>query len=163
VQTETTTFCRFAEWHQPPCLQAHDSSSKRSKEMLNRITLIGRITKDPELRTTNTGKDVVEISIAVNKRIKPKDGSADADFFRVTAWESTARFISEYLGKGRLISVDGRLETRKFTDKEGNAREVVYVVADNVHSLDRPKDDGGGRQAPAPAPESDAYDPWADE
>lgn len=162
MSAETTTFRRFAEWHKPPCLQAHEISSKRSTKMLNRITLIGRITKDPELRTTNTGKDVVEISIAVNKRIKPKDGSADADFFRVTAWEQTARYISEYLGKGRLISVDGRLETRKYTDKEGNAREVVFVVADNVHSLDRPKDDGG-RQAPAPAPESDAYDPWADE
>lgn len=133
--------------------------------MLNRITLIGRITKNPELRTTNTGKDVVEISIAVNKRIKPKDGSADADFFRVTAWESTARYINDYLGKGRLISVDGRLETRKYTDKDGNARELVFVVADNVHSLDRPKDDGnsgastGGRQDNDTAP----YDPFSDE
>lgn len=161
MSAETTTLRRFAEWHQPPCLQAHDSSFKGSKQMLNRITLIGRITKNPELRTTNTGKDVVEISIAVNKRIKPKDGSADADFFRVTAWESTARYINEYLGKGRLISVDGRLETRKYTDKDGNARELVFVVADNVHSLDRPKDDGnsGGRQDNDNVP----YDPFSDE
>jgi single-strand DNA-binding protein len=137
--------------------------------MLNRITLIGRITKNPELRTTNNGKDVVEISIAVNKRIKPKDGSADADFFRVTAWESTARFISEYLGRGRLIAVDGRLETRKYTDKEGNAREVVFVVADNVHSLDRPKENN--RKAnhdedvrePVTGQLGDEYDPFADE
>lgn len=133
--------------------------------MLNRITLIGRITKNPELRTTNTGKDVVEISIAVNKRIKPKDGSADADFFRVTAWESTARYINDYLGKGRLISVDGRLETRKYTDKDNNPREMVFVVADNVHSLDRPKDDGnsgansGGRHGNDNVP----YDPFSDE
>jgi single-strand DNA-binding protein len=114
--------------------------------------------KNPELRTTTTGKDVVEFSIAVNKRIKPKDGSADADFFRVTAWEQTARYINDYLGKGRLISVDGRLETRKFTDKDGNAREVVVVVADNVNALDRPKDDASNAQG-TEAP----YNPFEDE
>jgi len=131
---------------------------------LNRITLCGRLTRDPELRTTSTGKDVVEFSIAVNKRIKPAEG-ADADFFRVKAWGQTASYVGEYIGRGRLVSVDGRLESRKYTDKDGNNREIVEIVADNVNALDRPKEDAEPRQESRgkarPAP--DAYDPFADE
>lgn len=118
---------------------------------LNRVILIGRLTRDPELRTTNTGKNVVEFSIAVDKRIKPTDPSQPtADFFRVKAWGNTADFVSNYLTKGRLVAVDGRLETRKFVDKDGNNREIVEVVADNVQGLDRPRDEqgqGGGGQS----------------
>lgn len=131
---------------------------------LNRITLVGRLTRDPELRTTSTGKDVVEFSIAVNKRIKPADG-ADADFFRVKAWGQTASYVGEYIGRGRLVSVDGRLESRKYTDKEGNSREIVEIVAENVNALDRPKEDAEPRQEsrakarPAPEP----YNPFEDE
>ncbi len=69
---------------------------------LNRIVIVGRLTRDPELRTTSTGKDVVEFSIAVNKRIKPAEG-ADADFFRVKAWGQTASYVGEYIGRGRLV------------------------------------------------------------
>lgn len=132
--------------------------------MLNRITICGRLTRDPELRTTSTGKDVVEFSIAVNKRIKPADGP-DADFFRVKAWGQTASYVGEYIGRGRLVSVDGRLESRKYTDKEGNNREIVEIVAENVNALDRPKEDAEPRQEPRgkarPAP--DAYNPFEDE
>ncbi len=132
--------------------------------MLNRITICGRLTRDPELRTTSTGKDVVEFSIAVNKRIKPADG-ADADFFRVKAWGQTASYVGEYIGRGRLVSVDGRLESRKYTDKDGNNREIVEIVADNVNALDRPREDAEPRQESRgkakPAP--DAYDPFEDE
>ena len=132
--------------------------------MLNRITICGRLTRDPELRTTSTGKDVVEFSIAVNKRIKPADGP-DADFFRVKAWGQTASYVGEYIGRGRLVSVDGRLESRKYTDKEGNNREIVEIVAENVNALDRPKEDAEPRQESRgkakPAP--DAYDPFEDE
>ena len=145
---------------------------------LNRVILIGRLTRDPELRTTTTGKNVVEFSIAVNKRIKPTDGSPDADFFRVKAWNQTAEYVNNYLTKGRLVSVDGRIETRKFTDKDGNNREIFEIVAENVNGLDRPRDDAGGgsynaparsgqnRPAagkPAAAPDPDEYDPFADE
>lgn len=144
---------------------------------LNRVILIGRLTRDPELRTTNTGKNVVEFSLAVTKRFKPQDPSqADADFFRVKAWGQTADYVSNYLTKGRLVSVDGRLDTRKFTDKDGNNREVVEIVAESVQGLDRPKDDapngggggggqsyGGGRPAAHAAPSADEYDPFADE
>ncbi len=155
---------------------------------LNRVTLIGRMVRDPELRTTNTGKNVVEFSIAVDKRIKPQDpNQPTADFFRCKAWNQTADFVSQYGGKGRLTAVDGRLETRKYVDKDGNNREIVEIVADNVNLLDRPSDreggggggyqggnSGGGNEgggysrpsAPAPrpaAPAADEYDPFADE
>lgn len=139
--------------------------------MLNRVILIGRLTRDPELRTTNTGKSVVSFSIAVQKRLKPQNPSdPDADFFRVTAWGQTAEFVSNYMSKGRLVAVDGRLETRKFVDNTGANREVVEVIADNVNGLDRPRDDAGegapasgGRPSSAVAPSADEFDPFADQ
>lgn len=141
--------------------------------MLNRVILIGRLTRDPELRNTTTGKSVVEFSIAVDKRIKPKDGSATADFFRCKAWGQTAEFVSNYLTKGRLIAVDGRLDTRKYQAQDGTNREVVEIVADDVRGLDRPRDDQGGGASPrsheggeaggSAVPSADEYDPFADE
>ena len=133
--------------------------------MVNRVVLIGRLTRDPELRTTNTGKSVVSFSIAVQKRIKPQNpNDPDADFFRVKAWGQTAEFVSNYMSKGRLVAVDGRLETSKYTDNTGASREVVEVVADNVNGLDRPRDDAGGGARPSTsvAPSADEYDPFAD-
>lgn len=137
---------------------------------VNRVVLVGRLTRDPELRTTTTGKSVVDFSIAVQKRIKPSDGSPDADFFRVNAWGQTAEYVSNYLTKGRLVAVDGRLQSRKYTTSDGQNREVVEVVADNVQGLDRPRDDageggGGGAARTAPAATvvaDDEYDPFAD-
>ena len=137
---------------------------------VNRVVLIGRLTRDPELRTTTTGKQVTDFSIAVDKRFKPTDGSPTADFFRVSAWDKTAEFVANYMAKGRLVAVDGRLQSRKYTDKDGNNREVVEIVAENVQGLDRPRDDQGGG-APATAavhagssiPNEDEYDPFADE
>ncbi len=138
---------------------------------LNRVILIGRLTRDPEGRTTNTGKTVVNFSIAVDKRIKPQDGSPTADFFNVSAWGNTADFVVNYLQKGRLIAVDGRLSTRKYTTQDGQNREVYEVVADNVQGLDRPRDDGGaprtGGSAGSASTQSpsdfDDDDPFADE
>jgi single-strand DNA-binding protein len=148
---------------------------------VNRVVLIGRLVRDPELRTTNSGKNVVDFSIAVQKRIKPQDGAPDADFFRIKAWGQTADYVNSYLQKGRLVAVDGRLETRKWTDQNGTNRESVEVVADNVNGLDRPRDDnggggggsyggganaGGGAPAARPvsaAPSEEEYDPFADE
>ena len=140
--------------------------------MVNRVVLIGRLTRDPELRTTTTGKSVCDFSIAVQKRIKPTDGSPDADFFRVSAWQSTAEFVANYLTKGRLVAVDGRLQSRKYTASDGTNREVVEVVAESVQSLDRPRDDSGSgapRESSEPAVAAvgaasiDEYDPFADE
>lgn len=135
--------------------------------MVNRVVLIGRLTRDPELRTTTSGKNVCDFSIAVNKRYKPQDGSPDADFFRVNCWDKTAEYVSNYLAKGRLVAVEGRLQSRKYQAQDGTNREVVEIVADNVQGLDRPRDDagggaGGGGGAPAAA-NLDEYDPFADE
>ncbi|MEQ1823772.1 MAG: single-stranded DNA-binding protein [Fimbriimonadaceae bacterium] len=138
--------------------------------MINRVVLVGRLTRDPELRTTSTGKNVVEFSLAVTKRIKPQDGSPDADFFRVKAWGSTADYVSNYLTKGRLVAVDGRLDQRRWTDPNGQNREIIEVVAESVQGLDRARDDAGGGGAPThtavsggAAPAVDEYDPFADE
>src|SRR5437016_4062016 len=147
--------------------------------MINRVVLVGRLTRDPELRTTTTGKSVCDFSIAVQKRMKPQDGSPDADFFRVNAWERQAEYVSNYLTKGRLVAVDGRLQSRKFTASDGSNREVIEIVAENVQGLDRPRDDSGGggggggahreeSGTPAPVgvasvPGPEEYDPFADE
>jgi single-strand DNA-binding protein len=144
--------------------------------VINRVVLVGRLTRDPELRTTANGKSVVSFSIAVDKRFKPQGSDQTADFFRVQAWEKTAEFVANYLTKGRLVAVDGRLEQRSYVDKDGNKRESIEVVAETVQGLDRPRDDaapagGGGTgysgaartAAPASAPAADEYDPFADE
>ena len=132
--------------------------------MVNNVVLVGRLTRDPELRNTTTGKQVVSFSIAVDKRFKPADGSADANFFSVTAWGKTAEFVANYLAKGRLVAVEGRLEQRKYTDRDGNNREVVEVIADNVQGLDRPRDDAGrptAAVAATSAANDDEFDPFA--
>lgn len=141
---------------------------------VNSVVLVGRLTRDPELRTTSTGKNVCSFSIAVTKRIKPTDGSPDADFFNIVAWGNQADYVTNYLTKGRLVAVEGRLQSRKYTTNDGSNREVVEVVANSVQGLDRPRDDagggeGGGGQAQRPAaavtaaPSADEYDPFADE
>jgi single-strand DNA-binding protein len=139
---------------------------------MNSVNMIGRLTRDPELRTTNTGKDVASFSIAVAKRFK-REGEPDADFFRCTTWSQSATYISNYGFKGARVSVTGRLETRKFTDREGNERENVEIVVDNVSVLDRAEDtrgnSGAGRpvqesgRSSQPAPSADQYDPFADQ
>ena len=139
--------------------------------MINRVVLVGRLVRDPELRTTTTGKNVVEFTIAVTKKFKPQDGSPDADFLKVKAWGAQAEYVSNYLTKGRLVGVDGRLDQRKFQGSDVQNREVIEVVADNVQGLDRPRDDAGGAPATAgvaavasgPAPSPEEYDPFADE
>lgn len=131
--------------------------------MINRVVLIGRLTRDPELRTTGTGKSVASFSIAVNKRSKPTDGSPDADFFNVTAWEKSAEYVTNYLGKGRLVAVEGRLSQRRYTASDGTQRDVVEVVADNVQGLDRPRDDAGtGALGKTATTCANDYDPFAE-
>lgn len=139
---------------------------------INRVTLTGRLTRDPELRTTTTGKQVVGFSIAVDRRFKSQDDEKDADFFRCTAWNQTAEFLANYAHKGRMVGVDGRLQQRKYTNKDGIEVEAIEVVADNVVLLDRPRDDasastpatvgaattGGGGDV-----SEDDYDPFAEE
>jgi single-strand DNA-binding protein len=127
---------------------------------LNRITLVGRITRNPELKNIGD-KKLVEFSIAVNKRVKPKEGS-DADFFYVKAWGQTAGYVSEYLDKGRLVAIDGRLETNQY-EKDGKQVTSYYITADNVNSLDRPKDNSGMSKSNKSKSSDDEYSPWDDE
>jgi len=131
--------------------------------MVNRVVIVGRLTRDPELRTTSAGKFIVSVSVAVTKKFKPQDGSPDADFFNVTAWDKTAEYINQYLGKGRLIAVDGRLQSRKYTAKDGTERDVVEIVADSVQSLDRPKDDKPSAKPLSTTSAPADFDPFGDE
>ena len=123
---------------------------------MNAINLIGRVTRDPEKKVV---KDtcVVDFSIAVNKKYKPKDGGADADFFRVKVWGKAGEYVHEYLGKGRLISLQGRLDTNTY-EKDGKKVTDIFITADNVTGLDRARED-----KPAAKKEAKPYCPFEDE
>lgn len=99
--------------------------------MLNACVLMGRLTADPELRTTQSGKSVASFSLAVDRDFQ-QDGEKQADFISVVAWGKTAEFIDKYFCKGRMIAVVGRIQTRTYTDKDGNKRKATEVVADKV-------------------------------
>jgi single-strand DNA-binding protein len=97
--------------------------------MLNHITVMGRLTKDPELRRTGSGTAVASFTIACDRDF----GEKETDFIECVAWKNTAEFVSKYFSKGRMAIVSGRLQIRKWTDKEGNKRSTAEVVADNVY------------------------------
>lgn len=103
---------------------------------LNRVVLIGRLTKDPELRFTPDGTPVTTLRLAVS-RPTSKEGQPGADFFNVVVWRKLAELCSEYLGKGRLVAVEGRLRRREWKTAEGQPRSDVEVVATNIQFLDR--------------------------
>lgn len=126
---------------------------------VNHVVLIGRLGRDVELRTTQSGKEVANFTIAVQRKFKGAD-DVDCDWFSVSCWGQSAVYASNYLGKGRLVAVEGRLQSRKYTTQDGSQREVVEVVADNVQGLDRPRDDGSS-SAPTTSNEGD-YDPFED-
>ena len=108
--------------------------------MLNHIVLMGRLTKDPELRHTGSGKPVASFSIAVDRDFSGQDGQKETDFIDVVAWRNTAEFVSKYFTKGRMAVVAGRLQIRSWTDKDGNKRRSAEVVADNVYFGDSKKE-----------------------
>ena len=114
--------------------------------MLNKIFLMGRLARDPELRRTQSGTPVVSFRLAVDRDFKDKTtGERSTDWIDVVAWRQTAEFVSRYFSKGRMAVVEGRLQMRDWTDKEGNKRTSAEVVADNVYFGDSKRDgDGGG-------------------
>ena len=112
--------------------------------MLNKIFIMGRLTRDPELRRTNSGTAVTSFTLAVDRDFKNADGTKDTDFVDVVAWRSTAEFAAKYFAKGRMAVVEGRLQIRDWQDKDGNKRRSAEVVADNVYFGDSKKDDYGG-------------------
>ena len=101
--------------------------------MLNRIVVMGRLTRDPELRHTQSGTAVSSVTLAVDRDFKGASGEKDTDFIDVVAWRNTAEFLSKYFTKGRMAVVEGRLQLRDWTDKEGNKRRAAEVVADSVY------------------------------
>ena len=155
--------------------------------MLNHITIMGRLTRDPELRRTGSGVAVASFSLAVDRDFGKNDnGERETDFIDCVAWRQTGEFVSKYFTKGRMAVVSGRLQIRSWTDKDGNKRRTAEVVADNVYFGDSRRDSDnsgasyggntyggnayggnnhggynnnnyGGYQAPAPAPSYGGY------
>ena len=132
--------------------------------MLNHITIMGRLTRDPELRRTGSGIAVASFSLAVDRDFSPRDGGErETDFIDCVAWRQTGEFVSKYFTKGRMAVVAGRLQIRSWNDKDGNKRRTAEVVADNVYFGEAKRGDNaaaasapsfGGYTAPS-APASD--------
>ena len=113
--------------------------------MLNHITIMGRLTRDPELRRTGSGVAVASFTVAVDRDFGGRDGGEkETDFIDCVAWRQTGEFVSKYFTKGRMIVVSGRLQIRSWTDKDGNKRRTAEVVADNVYFGDSKRDNEGG-------------------
>ena len=113
--------------------------------MLNHITIMGRLTRDPELRRTGTGIAVTSFSVAVDRDFgKNENGEKETDFIDCVAWRQTGEFVSKYFTKGSMIVVSGRLQVRSWTDKEGNKRRTAEVVADNCYFGESRRSNDGG-------------------
>ena len=116
--------------------------------MLNHITIMGRLTRDPELRRTGSGIAVASFTLAVDRDFgKTESGDRETDFIDCVAWRQNGEFVSKYFTKGRMAVVSGRLQIRSWTDKDGNKRRTAEVVADNVYFGDSKRDDQGGSYA----------------
>ena len=118
--------------------------------MLNKVFIMGRLTRDPELRRTQSGTAVTSFSLAVDRDFKSQSGEKETDFIDVVAWRSTAEFVAKYFSKGRMAVVEGRLQIRDWKDKDGNNRRSAEVIADNIYFGDS-KRDGAGSYDSAPA------------
>ena len=114
--------------------------------MLNKVVLMGRLTKDPELRRTGSGTAVTSFSLACDRDFKSQSGEKETDFIEVVAWKNTAEFVSKYFSKGRMVVVEGRLQIRDWTDKAGNKRTTAEVVADNVYFADSKRSESNDNQ-----------------
>ncbi len=124
--------------------------------MLNRITIMGRLTRDPELRRTQSGVSVCSLTVAVDRDFKSQSGEKQTDFIDVVAWRQTGEFISNYFQKGSMIIVDGSLQSRKWQDKQGQNRTSWEVIANNVY-FGESKRSGGDAGNYAPAPSAEDY------
>ncbi|MFH1744518.1 MAG: single-stranded DNA-binding protein [bacterium] len=119
---------------------------------MNRIILIGRLTRDPDVKYTNSGVAVANFSLAVDRRFKNAQGERETDFINLVAWRKTAELCGQYLSKGRQVAVEGSLQMRKYQTQQGENRTVYEVVADSVQFLG---DRGSGGSGGTPPPPSD--------
>ena len=142
--------------------------------MFNKAILVGRLCNDPELRYTPSGVAVANFRLAVDRQFTNPQGERETDFIDIVAWRQDAEFAANYLTKGRLVLIDGRIQVRNWTTQDGQRRRNVEVVADRVRGLDRPREGQAGAgagagaategEAPeAPADDERAPDPWADQ
>lgn len=104
--------------------------------MMNRAVLVGRLTRDPELRYTPTGAAVANFTLAVNRPFTNQQGERDADFINCVAWRRQAENLAKFMKKGNMVGVDGRIQTRTYEDQDGKTVYVTEIVADNVHFLE---------------------------
>lgn len=125
-------------------------SSHLPTAMYNRIILIGRLTRDPELRYVPSGAPVASFTLAVDRSFRDQQGNRETDFIDVVAWRKLAEQVSQYMSKGRMVAVEGRLQIRSYETQDGQKRKVAEVVADGVRFLDRARP-GGGPAEPASA------------
>jgi single-strand DNA-binding protein len=140
--------------------------------MLNRVILIGRLTRDPDSKYTTSGIAYCRFRLAVDRLTKnPETGEKETDFIDIVGWRKTAEFVTSYITKGRLVSVEGRLQVNNFTGNDGVRKTFYEVVADNIQTLDRARDSsaepgqinqGGGNSVSDPVPPDDD-DPFSDE
>ena len=132
--------------------------------MLNKIILMGRLTRDPELKRTSSNTAVTSFSLAVDRDFKSQSGEKETDFIDIVAWRSTAEFVSKYFTKGRMAVVEGRLQIRDWTDKDGGKRRSAEVVAENVYFGDSKRDGGdtSNTYRPAGAPVNVNADDFAE-
>ena len=126
--------------------------------MLNLVALTGRMTRDPELRTLDSGVSVTSFSIAVQRNYKI-EGEYPTDFIDCVAWRGTADFICKHFSKGSMLTVVGNLETRKFTDKDGNNRKAVEVIVKDAYFGEAKKDNGNNGELEAPAGYGGSFEP----
>lgn len=120
---------------------------------MNRVDLVGRWTKDVELRYTGSGTAVASCTLAVNRQFK-REGEPDADFFRIIMWKKDAENAAQYTGKGHLVAVEGRLQNRSYNAQDGTRRQITEVVANRIEFLAKPN--GGGNNTPPP---EEGFDP----
>lgn len=118
--------------------------------MLNKIVLMGRLTRDPELRQAQSGNSVVSFTLACDRDFAAQGAEKETDFVDIVAWRGTAEFVSKYFSKGRMAVVSGRLQIRNWEDKDGNKRKTAEIVAESVYFGDS-KRDGQNASAAAPA------------
>jgi single-strand DNA-binding protein len=126
--------------------------------MLNKVILVGRLTRDPELRYTPSGHPVANFTLATDRPFKNAQGEREADFIDVAAWRKLAEIVSQYVAKGQLLAVEGRLEIRSYTDKNETRRKSATVVADGIRLFPKTMNGNGktGEPAPEAAPEEQA-------
>lgn len=117
--------------------------------MLNVIAIMGRLSRDPELRQTTTGKNVASFTIACSRGRKDANGKDLVDWIPVVAWEHTAKFVCKYFEKGSLIAIDGRLQSRTYKDRDGNNRTAIEIVANNANFAGSKSTGGGSNSVPA--------------